>query len=68
MKISKKVGRMALECVEEPWWLSLPELLDTFQSLGWMCTKADVFNLGEASEHSDLLMCWIATLAGVKHD
>ena len=58
MKISKKVGRMALECYYGKGWPE--ELADTVYLLG-----KDVLESFD-NAHFDTLMCLIASIAGVK--
>ena len=71
MKISKRVGKMALECVGMDWGIAMSQndsLPEAVYNLGWMSggqhNRFDGDNSSNA--HLDTLMCLIASIAGVK--
>ena len=75
MKISKRVGKMALECVSKDWMTIYdPRLYRLWRvscELGWENSANedagfDYYHTRAANAHFDTLMCLIASIAGVK--
>ena len=68
MKISKRVGRMALKRVGVNWKKTLPmELEDMEYEMGSCSGDADTYDYKsqhDANAHFDTLMCLIASIAG----
>ena len=71
MKISKKVGRMALEYIGKTWQdildMGSPFKLEVvMRSMGWGWPPASGLFEADYRSHFDTLMCLIASIAGVK--
>ena len=75
MKISKRVGRMALKHVGTPWTRIWPYTLEVaIRKLGWTSggdensfgARQGFRDINSEQDHNDTLMCLIASIAGVK--